>query len=302
MNSNLGKQKFFVIYQITNLINGKIYVGAHITYNVNDKYMGSSKYLKKDMKELGRKNFKKIPLHVFDNSKAMQDKEAEIVTKEFCHRDDTYNRMIGGITEFSWVGMTTVKDRDENTSKVYLDDPRYLSGELVGISKGMATVRDKEGNIFNINTNDSRYISRELKPVSFEMVPVKDMHDNYFKVSIHDPKYLSGEFVHIMNGLPQHPNSSQQGKHHTIESKKAIGKANSLIQTGAGNSQFGTCWIMKENENKKIKKEDLDMYLQQGWAKGRKQNINKLQARCGYADSYVGSSVMYSAVTSTFAI
>ena len=37
MNSNLDKRKYFIIYQITNLIDDKIYVGAHATYNVNDK-------------------------------------------------------------------------------------------------------------------------------------------------------------------------------------------------------------------------------------------------------------------------
>lgn len=59
------------------------------------------------------------------------------------------------------------------------------------------------------------------------------------------------------------------GKHHTEESKKAIGKANSIHQKGKGNSQFGTCWITKENENKKIKKSELDFWLMNGWKKGR---------------------------------
>ncbi len=269
MNSNLGKQKFFVIYQITNLVNGKIYVGAHITYNINDKYMGSSKYLKKDMKELGRKNFKKIPLHVFDNSKAMQDKEAEIVTKEFCHRDDTYNRMIGGITEFSWVGMTTVKDRDGNTSKVYLDDPRYLSGELVQVTKGTITVKDKNNFFLRVDPNDPRYLSGELKMSACGLATVKDKDGNIFSTNVNDPRYLSGELIHCFKGNKQNPKSSQLGKNHTKDSKKKIGKANSLIQSGSGNSQYGTCWIMKETENKKINKDDLDVYLQRGWVKGR---------------------------------
>lgn len=39
---------------------------------------------------------------------------------------------------------------------------------------------------------------------------------------------------------------------------------------GELNSQFGTCWITKDNNNKKIKKEELDDYLSNGWVKGRK--------------------------------
>ena len=136
MNSNKDKQKFFIIYQITNLINGKIYVGAHITYNVNDKYMGSSKFLKKDMRTLGRQNFKKDILHIFLNKEDMMRKEAEIVDKKFCHRSDTYNKMIGGINFFTIEGMTCVKDKDGNNFLIYLDDPRYISGELVNVNKG----------------------------------------------------------------------------------------------------------------------------------------------------------------------
>ena len=40
--------------------------------------------------------------------------------------------------------------------------------------------------------------------------------------------------------------------------------------TGETNSQYGTCWVTKDGSNKKIKKEDLETYLNEGWCKGRK--------------------------------
>lgn len=63
-----------------------------------------------------------------------------------------------------------------------------------------------------------------------------------------------------------------KGKHHSEESKKKIGKKNSIQQKGKGNSQFGTCWIYTlENKcNKKIDKKELQSYLEEGWIKGRK--------------------------------
>jgi len=60
------------------------------------------------------------------------------------------------------------------------------------------------------------------------------------------------------------------GKKHKEESKKKIGEAMSIIQKGKGNSQYGTCWILKLKENKKIKVDEIDTWLELNWIKGRK--------------------------------
>ena len=122
MNFSKDKKQFLIVYQITNLLNNKIYIGAHCTNNINDNYMGSSKSLKKDIKELGKQNFEKIPLHVFDNQEDMRKKEAELVTKEFCLREDTYNIMKGGIQTFTWIGTVVVKDKDGNKTMAEITD------------------------------------------------------------------------------------------------------------------------------------------------------------------------------------
>ena len=64
----------------------------------------------------------------------------------------------------------------------------------------------------------------------------------------------------------------RKGKTLSDETKKLIGEKNSIIQTGKGNSQYGTCWIYNEvlKQNKKIKKEELEDWLAKGWSKGRK--------------------------------
>jgi len=60
------------------------------------------------------------------------------------------------------------------------------------------------------------------------------------------------------------------GKHHKEETKKLIGLKNSINHTGEKNSQYGTCWIHNENKNMKIKKEQINDYINLGWIKGRK--------------------------------
>jgi group I intron endonuclease len=61
-------------------------------------------------------------------------------------------------------------------------------------------------------------------------------------------------------------NYDWNGKNHNDETKRKIGKANSIKQKGEGNSQFGTRWITNEIQNKKIKKTDI---IPNGWRIGR---------------------------------
>jgi hypothetical protein len=58
------------------------------------------------------------------------------------------------------------------------------------------------------------------------------------------------------------------GKKHSLKTKKKISKG-ALKRTGNKNGSFGTCWITNDIETKKIKKNDLDNYLEIGYHKGR---------------------------------
>jgi len=55
--------------------------------------------------------------------------------------------------------------------------------------------------------------------------------------------------------------------------KAIIGAANSVHQTGEGNSQFGTRWIhsMEEKQSKKIRSTDD---IPEGWELGRKMKFD----------------------------
>jgi hypothetical protein len=59
-------------------------------------------------------------------------------------------------------------------------------------------------------------------------------------------------------------------KHHTDDSKKLISEKNKIAQLGTKNSQFGTFWINKDTEIKKIKSHEFILYEGNGWKRGRK--------------------------------
>ncbi len=60
------------------------------------------------------------------------------------------------------------------------------------------------------------------------------------------------------------------GKTHSDKTKKLISEKRKGTGFGEANSQYGTCWVTKDGVNKKIKKEDLETYLNEGWVKGRR--------------------------------
>jgi hypothetical protein len=96
----------YTIYQITNQIDLKIYIGKHQTLDLNDGYMGSGKYLLRAIKKHGIENFQKEILFVFDNENDMNAKEASLVTAEFILLETNYNLSIGGNGGFSYINST----------------------------------------------------------------------------------------------------------------------------------------------------------------------------------------------------
>lgn len=101
----------YIVYQTTNMINGKIYIGVHKTENpdIFDGYLGCGAYANKPSSynktkyhlhnailKYGPSNFKRSILKVFDNQEEAFKLEAELVNDSFIKRVDTYNTTLGG--------------------------------------------------------------------------------------------------------------------------------------------------------------------------------------------------------------
>ena len=86
----------YLLYKITNNINGKIYIGKHKTDRLDDEYFGSGKILNFAKAKYGLENFTKTILFYCANEEEMNLLEKFVVTPEFCQRDDTYNLKVGG--------------------------------------------------------------------------------------------------------------------------------------------------------------------------------------------------------------
>ena len=88
----------YIVYQTTNLINNKVYIGVHCTptpYKF-DGYYGSGKYLFRSINKYGKENFKRETLFIYSTLKDAYIKERELVTPKFVKHKDTYNIKTGG--------------------------------------------------------------------------------------------------------------------------------------------------------------------------------------------------------------
>lgn len=63
------------IYKITNLLNGKIYVGKHSCKKIENCYMGSGTAITKAIRKYGKNNFKKEILCVCGSERELNQKE-----------------------------------------------------------------------------------------------------------------------------------------------------------------------------------------------------------------------------------
>lgn len=86
-------------------------------------------------------------------------------------------------------------------------------------------------------------------------IVVKSKNNEIYRVDINDPRYISGELKPI-----------RYGSKLSNKTKQKIG--NHQNQKGEKNSQYGTKWINNGFEVKKIKKENLEDYLNNGWKLG----------------------------------
>lgn len=100
---------FYLIYITTNIVNNKIYIGKHKTKNLQDGYIGSGRLLNRAIQKYGIENFKVEILYFCNSEEELNLKEKELVTEEFCLREDTYNLCVGGHGGFSYINRSNIR-------------------------------------------------------------------------------------------------------------------------------------------------------------------------------------------------
>ena len=146
----------YSIYRFVNQINGKCYVG--FTQDIKKRYDNHKAYSKikdtpfyKAIRKYGWDNFDfEILYQSFDKEHCLNEMESFFIRENNSYGHTGYNLTFGGeggsrpMSEYvkkkvskRMKGKISVKDVHGNFYQVSRDDPRYLSGELVGVNKGI---------------------------------------------------------------------------------------------------------------------------------------------------------------------
>lgn len=232
-------KKYYLIYQITNKLNGMIYIGKHKTSNIDDGYMGSGLRICRAIEKYGIENFDKTILFECSSEEEMNAKEAEIINEEFISRDDVYNLKIGG--EGGW---DYVNKNPNNTGSA-----QFFKNKSVDEIKAIHKKAHHAAREWYNKLTDEEKLQHSLYCKANQRKWL-DEHPGYFKGE-RNPMY---------------------GKTHSEKTRKRL----SETHTGSQNSQYGTCWIYSVNEKKsiKIQQTELQAYLNKGWSKGRKMKFD----------------------------
>lgn len=118
---------FHYVYEITNNINQKKYIGKHSTNNLDDGYMGSGVFIRKAIDKYGLENFTKTIIKKFDTSEEAFKFEAELVTEDVVKDRMYYNMKPGG---YGGIHITDEirKKMSESSRKRYLNSPGTTLG------------------------------------------------------------------------------------------------------------------------------------------------------------------------------
>lgn len=289
------KLKHYLVYLITNTINGKIYVGQHQTYDVDDGYMGSGYALNAAYEKYGMDKFVKTILADFDDFDCMNNMEAVIVDKEFVERKDTYNESVGGTK-----GWQAINELRKATPEL---EPwrrqRQLEGYRKAMQKPEIRERVRQGSLKGaakcrglrpwLGKRHSEETKKKLSALH-QGVGVGDSNNNFGKHWWKDPNdktkshpYADGEqpegWVRGKWTFPREIKALQKREHKDVRhitngiSNRYIlaneqpppGWRYGMVKCGGGTA--GMIWITDGSTHKLISSKDVIPY---GWRRGMK--------------------------------
>lgn len=290
---------FGYIYETTNLVNGKKYIGKHKHDGFDNKYYGSGIALKRALNKYGKENFEVKIIEKIETNQDDLDLREMYWIKYFdaAKNKNYYNNSMGGKEE-GWSGFNKAVKENGGLSKEHIKKLSESHKGKPSNRKGKHLSNEIKLKIIESNKNrrwvNKNNINKHIKSKELE-------------------KYLNNgwNFGRILN--VKGTNHPMYGKHHTRETKEKLSKSHKgqipwnknkcniyseeilqkmreskkgkkiteshkkKISEALKDKNKGKRWINDGIHNKFICKEELDSYLNNGWKLGQftKKNIKR---------------------------
>ena len=122
-------------------------------------------------------------------------KKIDDLDGEFIYAKTNDPRVVSGKLVGASYGYGAYVDSNGISYRVKTNDPRVVSGELFSPNKDKTLYKNIEGHVIMTTVDDPRVVSGEYIGISREMITVEDSAGNTFQVSVSDPRYVSGELM-----------------------------------------------------------------------------------------------------------
>lgn len=154
-------KKFHYTYQIVELSTNKKYIGVRSSdiephLDIGHIYFSSPSDIKfiKRQKEFPN-DYEYIVLSIHESREDANKEEMYLHEKyDVASSINFYNKVNSGSINFNKLGMVVVRDKDDNIFQVSINDPRYLSGDLVHNMVGKKLTNEHKQNISKASSGE----------------------------------------------------------------------------------------------------------------------------------------------------
>ena len=146
---------------------------------------------------------------VFFNADDCINWENRLLKKINASSNRLFLNKTNGDTRFDGTNQVIVRDTNDNMFKIYKDSEEYLSGVYVSVAKGVHWYKDVnnlDGACIFARTDDPRVLSGELVGSSYGYGVYLDNQGVKHRVPVDDERVLSGVFTTINRGMANYKN------------------------------------------------------------------------------------------------
>lgn len=274
------------IYETTNLINGKKYIGKHTSQLFDVDYYGSGIALKRALSKYGKENFKVIILEEIEDLDILSTRETYWITKYNAVKDKNYYNNSYGSENEGWSGVNQMfKDNPEKWKASRLKSSKSQTGQTKSqetrnkISKALKGKSKSKSHISNLRESKRVYWKNATEE---QRLKIGHNFGTFGKPSA--IKGLTVETSDVVkkarDNMMKTKNSIEWKTTKGIEARKNLSKTRIErgLAKGKNNPMYGTHTTYVSNVEldlvKRIKIEELNDYLLNGWINC---NIHKMK-------------------------